>query len=363
MAAPPAFAAWLLESLRSGLVAVDDRERIVAVSSDAARLLVGPDADPDALLARPMEEALAAQPRVRALLREALRGHEPPSRAELALEPGDGERRTVGFTLVPVRDPWGRLRGAAMLFRDLTPYERMDEQERLRDRLAALGQMAAGMAHEIRNPLAGMEVAAGLLKRRLGDRPEELELVEELLEETRRLAATVTASLEFVRPLALRRAPFDPAALARGAVRRARARVPFDGVVELDVPEALPRVEGDADQLGRVLVNLIVNAFQAMEAHPRPEGHRLRVAVRARADELVLEVSDTGPGVPDALRERIFYPFFTTREDGSGVGLAEVQKIVASHGGVLDMVPREGGGSVFRVHLPPAVAVASEAMS
>jgi signal transduction histidine kinase len=197
-----------------------------------------------------------------------------------------------------------------------------------------------------------MEVAAGLLKRRLGDRPEELELVEELLGELRRLAATVTAGLDFVRPPVLRDEVLDAGALVREALRRARARVPFRGRVELDLPESLPAARGDAEQLGTVLVNLVVNALQAMEAHPRPEGHVLRAGVTAAADGLAIEVADSGPGVPEALRERIFYPFFTTREDGSGVGLAEAQKIVASHGGVLEHVPREGGGSVFRVHLP-----------
>lgn len=372
----PAFAVRLLASLRSGLVAVDAEERVVAFSTEAARILGAPRREEAAgearedtgqvaasLVGLPAAVALAGQPRVRALLREALRGRELPSRAELVLDAEDGEPRTVGFTLVPVRDA-GAMRGAAMLFRDLTPYERMDEQERLRDRLAALGQMAAGLAHEIRNPLAAMELAAGLLKRRLGDRPEERELVEEVLAEVRRLATTVTASLDFVRPPVLRDGPLDPAELLRDALRRARARVAFDGVCEVELPPRLPPLRGDAEQLRTVLVNLVVNALQAMarppgdpEDAPDPEAAaprpaRLTLRARAAGGEVVLEVADTGPGVPESLRERIFYPFFTTRDEGSGVGLAEAQKIVASHGGVLDHAPAEGGGAVFRIHLP-----------
>jgi len=147
------------------------------------------------------------------------------------------------------------------------------------------------------------------------------------------------------------RSPVEIGELVHEAIRRARARVPFDGIVEIAVSDGL-RPSLDASQLESVLVNLIANAFEAMREHARPSGHVLEVAASAADGELRLSVSDTGPGVPAELRERIFYPFFTTREQGTGVGLAEVHKAVATHGGAVEVRDRVGGGAVFLLHLP-----------
>ena len=340
---------WLLGSLRTGLLAVDVEGRVVRLSPEASRVLeLG---DVAAHVGRPAAEVLAPHPSLVALLKEARKGHELPPRAELELVLAGGrERRPIGFTLVPVRDGQGVLRGAALLFRDLTPFERQDEQERLRERLAALGQMAAGLAHEIRNPLASIQVLLDLLKRSLS-KPEDTELVDEILSEHEALTRLVNGSLAFVRPHAAMRAPVALTELVEEAVRRAGARVPFDGVVEARVDKGLaPSL--DAGLLESVLVNLVANAFEAMRDHARPEGHRLELVAEPADGELCIRIADTGPGVPPENRERIFYPFFTTREQGTGVGLAEVHKAVASHGGSVEVRDRVGGGAVFVIHLP-----------
>jgi signal transduction histidine kinase len=345
------FAGWLIGSLRTGLFAVDAEGRVTFVSPEAARVL---ELAPAARSAgRPFEQVLAAHPALRAVLAEGLRGHELPSRAELELSLAGGRgTRPIGFTLVPVRDETGAQRGAAVLFRDLTPFEREDEQARLRDRLAALGQMAAGLAHEIRNPLASIQLLVELLKRELGDRPGPLEMVEEVLGELDGLTRIVNGSLAFVRPNAATRSPVQLSELVDQALLCASARVPFDGVLEIEVPVAL-RPSVDALQLERTLVNLIVNAFEAMrDARPSGGRHVLRVEARIEGRELELSVADTGPGVPAENRERIFYPFFTTRDQGTGVGLAEVHKMVVSHGGSVEVRDRDGGGAAFVVHLP-----------
>ena len=344
------FSSWLVGSLRTGLLAVDEEGCVALISPEAVRVLeLG---DPAPQVGRPAAEVLAPHPALLTLLAEGQKGHELPSRAELELVLAGGrERRPIGFTLVPVRDPHGLSRGAALLFRDLTPFERQGEQERLRDRLAALGQMAAGLAHEIRNPLASLQVLADLLKRSLGERPSELELVEEIRGELESLTRLVNGSLAFVRPHAAMRAPVELAELARESLRRARARIPFDGVVELEVPAGL-RPSLDALQLESVLVNLIVNAFEAMQGAPDDRPRLLRIEASEQGGELRLAVADSGPGVPIGDRERIFYPFFTTRDHGTGVGLAEVHKAVVSHGGSVEVRERVGGGAVFLIHLP-----------
>jgi signal transduction histidine kinase len=365
----PEFGEWLFDSLRSGAVAIDAGGLLVGLNEVGRRLL-----GCEVALGTDARRTLAGQPNLLRMLLETLGGAERPTRAELELEPvGASAPRTIGFTLVPVLDASGALRGAAALFRDLQPIERMDEQERLRERLAALGQMAAGLAHEIRNPLASMEVLAGLLKRQLGDRDEERELVEELLGELRSLAETVRASLDFVKPAAPAWRPVDVAMLVDEVLARTLARVPFAGEVRSELPQNLPPMEADPDQLRVVVSNLVVNAIEALAGLGGAARLSVSVAVcpvdrsalrlrvgragSVREDgsagqELWITVADNGPGVAEELRERIFYPFFTTRESGSGVGLALAQKLVASLGGALELETAEGRGARFRVRLP-----------
>lgn len=378
----PELAGALLGSMRSGLVAIDAAGDVRLLNDEARRILGVSEADAVACIGRPCREVLAAQPTAARLLLDALDGRERPSRAELALAARGAEpARTIGFTLVTVRDAHGALRGSALLFRDLTPFERAGEQERLRERLAALGEMAAGLAHEIRTPLAAMEVMVGLLRRRLVGREDELGLLAELTNELRSLAATVTDGLDFVKPLALVAAPLAVPRLLDEALRIARQRVPFEGEARVDVAADLPVVHGDAEPLRAVLVNLMVNALESLRAsgpggtlHVRarvesvpgaetwavadepasaPRGGVTAHGARASASrrELLIDVADDGPGVPPELRERVFYPFFTTKSRGSGLGLALAEKVLAGHGGGIELVdvPR---GACFRVRLP-----------
>jgi len=373
----PELAGWLLASLSSGLVAIDETGAVTALNEAAQRILGTPPGDLDDWLGRDFREVLVERPQLVALLEDALDGRERPSRAELALDPLPGrDAGTIGFTLLPVRDPGGAVRGAAIQFRDLSAFERMDEQERLRDRLAALGEMAAGLAHELRNPLAGMEVVAGLLRRRLRAGSEEEGLLHELRGQLRAMAHTLDQVLEFVRPAAWAPRALDPVALVDEALDRAAARVAFPGKVERRYAPDLPRLHGDPERLLRAVTDVAVNALEAMVACE--DGRELRLEVELRCErrpgplravrvgreglaalgapaprtELVLSVADTGPGVPPELRDRIFYPFFTTKGGGTGVGLASAQKAVTGHGGHIEVAERAGGGAVFRLHLP-----------
>ncbi|MCH8891288.1 MAG: PAS domain-containing protein [Myxococcales bacterium] len=362
--------------MSSGVVAIDARGEVVMLNPGAQRILRCPEGEPSDAVGKPCLTVLRLQPTVARLLLETLDGRAALSRAELVLEGVRGElESTIGFTLTPVRDPEGEVCGAAIVFRDLTPFERIDEQQRLHERLAALGQMAAGLAHEIRNPLAGMEIVTGLLKRRLADRDEECSLVTQLQSEVRSLARTVEDCLEFVRPISPERGPVDPVDLVNESLDTALKRSSFSGVIERAFDEELPQLNADVDQLRAVVTNLILNALEAMDGEGEDSEKRLvlglnhlvippidrsvRVGVDGRAasdavarQEIVITVSDTGPGVPNELKEKIFYPFFTTKQSGSGVGLATAQKIVAGHGGALELDSEAGRGCSFRVRLP-----------
>jgi PAS domain S-box-containing protein len=412
------FAARVWEHSTSGVCAVDANGSLVMINAAARRTLGGSCAS--AQLGTPCEEALADYPILARLLREALAGRPALSRAELCAARADGDRRVLGLSVISLPDPAGAIGGAAVVFRDLTPIERSGERERLQQRLAALGEMAAGLAHELRNPIAGMEVLAGLLQRRLHGDPDSLGLVIDLRGQLRQLTGTVTASLDYLRPVALCREPVDMALLAEEGLVLGLARAPQPARVDRQYQSPLPLLEVDRHLLGVALVNLIVNACEAMEearaasfaqraqvarsepqaseghqvvARSEPqasEGHQvgerrpslresrlaisidvghapeLSRAVRvdresgahvATSRELRIAVGDTGLGIPEEIRDRIFDPFFTTRASGSGIGLASVQKIVHAHGGTLSLESSELG-SVFRVHLPlPADAV------
>jgi len=376
VASHPETAKWILTSMSSGVVAIDAQGDVVMLNPGAQRILGCPDGEPGDAIGKPCLEVLCPQPTVARLLLETLDGRAALSRAELVLDGIRGElENTIGFTLTPVRDSDAEVRGAAIIFRDLTPFERMDEQQRLHDRLAALGQMAAGLAHEIRNPLAGMEVVTGLLKRRLSDRDEERSLVTQLQSEARSLARTVEDCLEFVRPFSAERGPCDAEELVNQSLDTALKRCSFSGAIERAFDEELPQLNADVDQLRAVVTNLILNALEAMDADAGVSEKRLvlglncavapasdraiRVGTDGRAAsaaearrEIVITVSDTGPGVPSDLREKIFYPFFTTKQRGSGVGLATAQKIVAGHGGTLELESGTGRGCSFRLCIP-----------
>lgn len=361
-----AFATWLLGSLRAGLAAVDADGRLRFLNPAAREILRLADAEP---IGRSCREVFAREPVVADLLLAALRGEPAPSRAELTLT--GVARRTVGFSVAPIRDEAGMPRGALLVFRDLQPVERADERERLRERLAALGEMAAGLAHEIRNPLASLRVLGGLLRRRLAAAGEERELADELLGEVRKLEATVEAALAYVKPAEPMLGPVDLVDALEAAVAQVRARLPFEGELTRAYERPEPIVQGDAEQIRGVFANLVANAVEAARGGAGPGRIALRVFCReAPSDDLVfrvgargplpplarreavVEVSDSGPGVPEALRERIFYPFFTTKERGSGVGLALVHKAVVAHGGCVELERPCEGGATFRVRLP-----------
>jgi signal transduction histidine kinase len=279
--------------------------------------------------------------------------HLLPNRVELRLRPSG---KVIGYTLALVRDDDGHVVGAAMFFKDLTRVEQLEERERLRDRLAAVGEMAAAIAHEVKNPLAGIEVMAGLLRRKIADAPDAQSLLTDIITEAKMANAIVQEVLEFVRPIRLQVERTGVAQAVQSAVQLADTKA-RRGVIEVDVRVAagLPEIHGDQHQLTQLFTNLLMNAYEAMAGRGRVTitADRVRIDDGAEGREAVLvELADEGPGMPQEVAERVFDPFFTTKPQGSGLGLAIVRKIVDAHDGSIDLRTAPGSGTLIRVTLP-----------
>lgn len=226
--------------------------------------------------------------------------------------------------------------------------EESAESLRRADRLAALGTLTAGMAHEIRNPLGAIGGAAEILDPDYPRDHPRREFLEILRREIARLNVIAGKYLDYARPEAPELRPADLNAIARSAVdlvgkSASKTAVSFE--TRLTKEDA--HVLADPGQIQQVLVNLLLNAAQV-----QPDGGRVEVETAARATEVEISVRDRGPGLPDVPRDRLFEPFFTTREGGTGLGLHVSRRIILSHGGRLEAENAEGGGARFRVVLP-----------
>ncbi|MBN1492108.1 MAG: sensor histidine kinase [Phycisphaerae bacterium] len=221
-----------------------------------------------------------------------------------------------------------------------------------RERLAALGEMAAGLAHEIRNPLGGIQLFAGLLTKDLADRPRERGLAEKISNGVRTLDGIVTDILAFAGEAEPRLAPVHLGRLIPEALDLAAATFEQWGTqvrwASSEAKDEALMMEADPNQLQRALLNLLQNAADAAGT-----GGCVEVTASADAQERVhVAVADNGPGIPSELLDRIFNPFFTTKDRGTGLGLAIVHRIIEAHGGSVRATNREQGGAMFSVSLP-----------
>ena len=256
---------------------------------------------------------------------------------------------------------------AAITIENSRLYERMKE----RDRLAALGEMAAGLAHEIRNPLGAIKGAAQYLDPaalREGD----AEILQIIVEEVNRLDGVVAQFLDYSRPMGPgateKLTPTDLNEVLSRTVKLIEGSLPPNVRLELSLEPEVPRILADAEQLKQVFINLVLNAVQAM-----PDGGRLAVRTRRprqplelglsdsspryAADQVEVRFADTGAGIPEEAKDRIFIPFYTTKSKGTGLGLAISQRIVKAHGGSIEVQSRLGEGSEFILRFPSATAV------
>jgi len=336
----------IVESMSSGLIAVNMRERITTFNKAAERItgysrreLLGKrysTAFPEAIGEQSILGRMIERPNSRVL-------------EELTLSTKKGDSIPIGASLSPVRDAENRLMGAIQMFNDLTEIKLLEEQVRRADRLAALGEMAASVAHEIRNPLGGIEGFASLLERDLAGDESKRAMARNIVDGAKILNRIVSSLLDFTRPLSLIAAETKVEEVIEEALTLAvqkpgqmtdklvvEKRFHADGVLRIDRQLML-----------QVFMNLILNAVQAMDG----EGV-LSLETQRVNGAFHIHIGDTGCGIPNEVRERLFMPFVTTKREGNGLGLSMVMKIVSAHNGTIKYESKCGEGTVFNITLP-----------
>ncbi len=276
-------------------------------------------------------------------------------RGELCNRAKDGRLYWVDTTIVPMRDTTGAIdRFLAVRF-EIT--ERKEAQAKLaaQEGLTRLGEMAAVVAHEVKNPLAGIKAALQVIGRRLPEESMDRRVVHDIIARVDSLHASLQDMLVFARPPTPVLAPVSAHEMARACLVLA-ARDPLAEQARLTVSGPDVVITADRSLIEEALLNLVLNATQAMEGRGE-----VRVQTEMDADNLLIHVHDDGPGVPEALRERIFQPFFTTRTRGTGLGLSIVQQIATRHGGHLRLTRTGPSGSTFTLVLPTRRAEAEDA--
>jgi signal transduction histidine kinase len=235
-----------------------------------------------------------------------------------------------------------------LLRQELSEKNRQLERK---NRLAALGEMAAGMAHEIRNPLGGIQLYASMLAKDLNDRPDSLLTVKKISGGVKRLEALVSQVLHFTREIRANVVEMDLADIIDQSIELASQQLQTRGIdCKVSGPRPMP-VQADSLLMGQTVLNLVLNAAEAIDGGGAITVNFGPPPVEGDAKQFCLTVRDTGPGIPPQILDRIFNPFFTTKDSGTGLGLAIVHRVVEAHDGTISATNMEGGGARFDIRI------------
>lgn len=339
----------ILQSLSSGLVTVDETGEIIFFNR-AAEEITGRESDD--VLGNEMNDIFPE------LVSEQDKPVEDGQRRECRFVRPDGTELFLGFSLSSLRDRKGRTRGRILIFQDLSDIRQLELEIRRAERLAAVGQLSASIAHEIRNPLASISGAVELLE--LDDQDStQLRLRDVVLREVDRLNRLISQFLEYSRPhhATIETIPLND--FVDDTLSLARVDPRLESVdIEVDIEDSLA-IRADTAGLRQVLLNLIINAS---ECEPAADEIKISSVVGERKTQLVVE--DNGPGIPEEHMERIFDPFFTTKPKGSGLGLATAFRLIDDMNGRLSVGKSSAlGGACFEIELPLAQLPSSRNMS
>jgi two-component system, NtrC family, sensor histidine kinase PilS len=336
----------IVASIRSGVVTTDLNGRIYTFNAAAEEItgyreekIRGQEAS---MLFGDLTDHIADSVR-------AVEKGEASPRFEANCVSAEGMRVRLGFSISPLSSEAGETTGMVITFQDLTQVRTLEETSRRQDRLAAIGRMAASIAHEIRNPLAAMRGSIQMLRSEVDNDSAQAELMEIILRESDRLNGIITDFLSYARPRALTQAPVDVGDLLHQtfSLLRHSPEIGANQTIAEELPDGPVFADADEGQLKQVFWNLARNALQAM-----PEGGTLRATLERNSDNrLRVAFSDTGRGMSPDQVEHLFEPFSSTT-GGTGLGLSIVYQIIRDHGGTINVRSREGQGTTITIELP-----------
>jgi two-component system sensor histidine kinase HydH len=327
-----AFTGLLISRLPVGIIATDQDGRIRTFNSTASAMTDREvesvrNEEPEAVLPLEIARFFSLQDK-----------SDEITDRDVVLKGADNMQYSLHLSSMPVYNQFSDFMGRVLLMYDLSELKRLEKEIQRHDRLVALGKMAAGVAHEVRNPLSSIKGFATLLGSKFKDGSQEHEAADLLVQEAERLNRSITELLNYARPTPLRKEPVDLGEIVDLGLKLISSDAQVLGVkTSLDVEADLPAISVDKDKINQVLLNLYLNGLQAMEQHD---------------GMLVIEVQDTGSGIPPEDLDKVLDPYFTTKPDGTGLGLALAYKIIDEHKGIIRFSSSEGEGTTVSVSLP-----------
>lgn len=338
-----AFSDSLVDNMPIGLVATDDGGKLIAFNQTAEKILSQTAGE---VIGRPAEDVLPSSCRE---LLKTLAVEQRIIEREFNCATAEGRMVPLDVIATMLYAEDSAFVGHVVLFRDMTEIRRLEEEIARGRRLASLGNLAAGIAHEIRNPLSTIKGFATCFLERFRNNPEDRETAEVMIREVDRLNRVITQLLDFARPFEMNRVLTSLQAVARHALKMVEDEARRKGVIlNTDFTTEVDDIPLDADRMTQVFLNLFLNALLAME-----NGGVLGISTALQDERFIrITVTDTGVGIPEENLHRVFDPYFTTRPSGTGLGLAIVHKIIESHGGEIRLESDLGKGTTVIMLMP-----------
>jgi two-component system sensor histidine kinase PilS (NtrC family) len=356
-----AFHENVVNSMNSGLLITDMSGRVVSSNHAVGRILQLPTAGRQGWLAQEVLSFIDLDE----IVMETEAFDRGLNRAEGLFKRPDGKEIILGVSSSPLRDDQGTVHGLIFNFQDITAIRAMEAEIKRGEQLAAVGRLSAAIAHEIRNPLASISGSIQLLRAELALDESNQRLMDIIAHEIARLNTIITDFLAYARPRPLQYDEVDIHKLITGTLHLLCKGLPEGSAVAIrtEFVSRVPPIVVDPQGLRQVIWNLCLNAVEAMHYQGtltvctalRPQSHqpyRGNTQLLTAARELIIDVLDTGPGMPLEVQEKIFEPFYSTKDGGTGLGLATVDRIIYNHKGKIEVDSQLGHGTTMRIHLP-----------
>lgn len=340
-----ALTAEIVANIPEAIIVCDPDGRISYVNAIGLKMFTTDAAGPSTIQGRPASEFL---PSALLQLYNRVNKDRPVVDAEMELAVDGQEKLPVAAVVTNIITKQGAVVGRLFMLRNLTQVKQLQEEIRKADRMAAIGHLAAGVAHEVRNPLSSIKGYATYFGSLFAEGSDNRQAAEVMTAEVDRLNRVISELLEMARPADIKRKKVEIGGLLESSLRLVKQEAEGAGVkISIAAATEIGSFLIDPDRLTQALINLYVNGIQAM-----PNGGELKVSTRLQGQNLLLRITDTGAGLPEDGLSQIFTPYFTTKKTGTGLGLAIVQKIVEAHGGTIEVERTGAGGTTFLLTLP-----------